>query len=257
MTIDRIDLGGPYPTQQPRIYTQVFAARPTLDGPRLAIVMTQMPVPQEPLFCGPTTNGISPSGQAVNPGTPINIGDHNACLYTTLPEPQIRWQDANNVDVMIQGWGLTRDDVIGIAKSIVLRSDQADGVTLNAPLPSGMSEVMNGASPTNYPTTVSFHQDACVYSVQFGANNPVRFASDGTPTTVNGQAALLSMNNLSWNLVQGSTASMIVNEAGVFNATTAVADCDPVGVANRLTQVDSATWDQTLATLGGNVHRMG
>ncbi len=159
---------------------------------------------------------------------------------------------------MILGWGLSRDDVIQVANSVVLRSDHADGVTLNAPLPAGLSEVMSGPSPTNAPTSVSFHQGACVYNLQFGASNPVNFGGDAAlPTSVNGQAALLSMNSLVWNPVEGSTASMIVNEAGVFDATTAVADCDPVGVANRLTQVDGATWDQTLATLGDKVHQPG
>ncbi len=255
MTIDRIDLGGPFPTPQPPMYAQIFAASPTLEGPRLAIVMIQLPAPAEPLFCGPTSNGLSPSGQAVNPGTPITIGDHSACLYTTLPEPQISWLDSNTLEVTVLASGLTRDDVIQVAKSIVLRSDHADGVTLNAPPPAGLSEVMSGASPTNTPTTVSFHQGACMYSLQFGASNPSRFGPSGTPTSVNSQPALLGGNALAWNPVEGSTASMIVNEAGVYNATTAAADCDLVGVASRITQVDGPTWSQTLANLDDKVHQ--
>jgi hypothetical protein len=250
MTIDRIDLSGPYPPQT--AYAQIFAANPTLEGPRLSIVTWPLnPADKGGPSCG-ATSGLSRKPEDY--GAPIVIGDHNACLYT-VAEPSIEWVDPDGVSVSIQSSGLSSDEVIQVAKSVERNGDH-EGVTLNAPLPAGLSEVMRGAGPSHSPTEVIFHHGTCEYVLGVNQTNPLAFAEAGTITAVSGHAALLHENWLGWNPVAGATVGLIVNESGV-DATTAVADCDPVGVASTVRQVDNATWDQTLTDLGDRVNRPG
>ena len=249
MTIDRVDLSSPYPPQS--TYAQIFAASPTLEGPRLSIVTGPSGREDNASVCGATSG---PSRKAEDYGTPIAIGNNNACLFT-VAEPSIEWDDPDGVLVSIQSSGLSSDEVVEVAKSVE-RSGDHDGVTLNAPLPAGLSEVMRGAGPAQSPTEVSFHQGACEYALGVNQTNPLAFADAGTITLVSGHAALLHENWLGWNPLAGATVGLLVNESGV-DATTAVADCDLVGVANRVRQVDDATWDQTLTDLGDRVNQPG
>jgi hypothetical protein len=258
MTIDDITIGGkPISPPQPAQYVQVFAASPTFDGARLVIETTEIAGGDSiASTCGATTDA---RGGPVNKSTPVQIGDHDACVVFNYDGPAIDWDDSDGVRVTVHGTGLSYDELVSVANGVVRRTGEAEGVTINGALPARLAEIVSGPFPPHRPTWVIFHQGACRYALQVGQENAFWFSYGGTPTTVNGHTALLRDNSLTWNPADEASAWLTVNEDGLAAGPSdqVVRDCDPVGTASRLAQVDSATWQQALTALGDKVHQPG
>lgn len=257
-TITQVGLEGDAALPQPLEYQLGYAG--TLDGHAAQLLITADDFSRTAVPSFTLENhgcDVDGDGSPRFPGTIVALGAHQACLITNIQNAiHLGWIDDDGVSVLIQGSGLSVEQIEAIGADVERVPGDPLALRLGTAPPAGLSLVGEGERPLTDSTFLQFDQGGCSYVVmtRFAAPVPFGFSPYSAPTTVRGAPGqIIGVGTVTWSS-DGSTTTMGLNAPDVMSV---VGQCDTAAAAETLVEVDDAAWQELLTSLGDRVQRTG
>ena len=257
-TITRLGLEGDAALPQPLEYQLGYAG--TVDGHAAQLLITTDDFSRTDFPSFTLENhGCNADGTQTpqRSGTIVPIGAHQACLITNIQSAiHLGWIDDDGVSVLIQGSGLSVEQMEAIGADVERVPRDPLALRLRTAPPGGLSLVGEGERPLTDSTFLQFDQGGCSYVVmtRLAAPVPFGFSPYSAPTTVRGAPGqIIGVGTITWSS-DGSTTTMGLNAPDVRSV---VGQCDTAAAAETLVEVDDVAWQDLLTSLGDRVQRTG